>query len=422
MPGYVEDRWYKKGPNGRRNVRTDLYGKGKRYKVTGVPGVRARSFPDGEKAAADRFLSHLLSEQLEHGDAFDPARGEILLEDYIESEWWPHRTSDPLSLVSIRTRVNHIVRELGSYRLKQIKTPHLREFLKTLSQKVGPGTALDIWNCLAAIMQAAVDDERIRKNPCKTGSLTLPTRPRRKARAWPRERVLAIRAGLPERYRPMVDVASCAGLRLGEVLGLTEEDLDEAAGVIHVRRQVKAIGAKLVFAWPKNDKVREVPAPPNVFEALKLHVKEHPPVAVTLPWGDPAPPANEREAEERAPQTHQLLFTSAEGKGVRQNVFTQYAWKPALAAAGVIPPPIEVRVGKAKETRLKYVAAREYGFHSLRHTFASVMLDSGQPITAVSKWMGHANPAITLRIYAHMMPDADGRGRAAMQKWIEDQS
>jgi integrase len=39
---------------------------------------------------------------------------------------------------------------------------------------------------------------------------------------------------------------------------------------------------------------------------------------------------------------------------------------------------------------------------------------------AVSKWLGHADPSITLRIYAHMMPEADGRGRSAMQSWFEN--
>jgi hypothetical protein len=38
---------------------------------------------------------------------------------------------------------------------------------------------------------------------------------------------------------------------------------------------------------------------------------------------------------------------------------------------------------------------------------------------SVSKWLGHADPSITLRIYAHMMPEADGRGRTAMQNWFE---
>jgi integrase len=70
----------------------------------------------------------------------------------------------------------------------------------------------------------------------------------------------------------------------------------------------------------------------------------------------------------------------------------------------------------------KYAESRENGFHALRHTFASVQLDAREPIVAVSKWLGHENASITLRIYAHMMPEADGRGRSAMQAWFEGSS
>ncbi|MFC9619513.1 hypothetical protein ACFTXM_05820 [Streptomyces sp. NPDC056930] len=56
----------------------------------------------------------------------------------------------------------------------------------------------------------------------------------------------------------------------------------------------------------------------------------------------------------------------------------------------------------------------------MRHTYASVQLDARESVVSVSKWLGHADPAITLRVYAHFMPEADGRGRAAMDAWFED--
>jgi integrase len=45
-------------------------------------------------------------------------------------------------------------------------------------------------------------------------------------------------------------------------------------------------------------------------------------------------------------------------------------------------------------------------------------LDARESVVAVSKWLGHSDPSITLKIYAHMMPEADGRGRAAMDAWF----
>ena len=43
------------------------------------------------------------------------------------------------------------------------------------------------------------------------------------------------------------------------------------------------------------------------------------------------------------------------------------------------------------------------GIHSMRHTHASQLLSRGVPIPTVSKRLGHANPSITLRLYAHAL-------------------
>lgn len=53
---------------------------------------------------------------------------------------------------------------------------------------------------------------------------------------------------------------------------------------------------------------------------------------------------------------------------------------------------------------------KECTFHTLRHTFATWQLEQGTPVHEVSAMLGHASEAITLRIYAHVMP---GRGEAS---------
>lgn len=40
--------------------------------------------------------------------------------------------------------------------------------------------------------------------------------------------------------------------------------------------------------------------------------------------------------------------------------------------------------------------------HDLRHTFASILIREGADVVFVSRQLGHANPSITLRIYAHL--------------------
>lgn len=426
MAGYVEDRWFKKvyNPDTKKMVQvpTARHKVGKRYKVTGVPGVRARSFPDGQKAAADAWLVQV-QDELNKGEFIDPRDGNLLLREYVEKHWWPSRTGDPSTLEGLDRKVrNQILPYLGSSPLRQIKTESLRMWLKELDGVVSPGTAVVVWGVLKNILDHAVDDERIRKNPCRAKTVKAPVKPPNKARAWSRERVMAVQAALPAQYRILVDIGSGAGLRHGEALGLATEDVDFEAGVIHVRRQVRSVGGKLVFSLPKGNKTRVVPMSDYLAERLRKHVAAFPPAAVTLPWKDPSPPATKVEAKERAPQTHRLLVTNSSASAVRANMWNEHYWKRALAAAGIIPEPEKVKRKTGRGSRLVYQAAHEHGFHCLRHTYASVQLDSRENPVAVSKWLGHADAAITLRVYGHFLPDADGRGRQAMDAWFASDS
>ena len=45
---------------------------------------------------------------------------------------------------------------------------------------------------------------------------------------------------------------------------------------------------------------------------------------------------------------------------------------------------------------------RSCGLHDARHTFASVLIAEGADVVYVSRQLGHADPAITLRVYAHL--------------------
>ena len=47
--------------------------------------------------------------------------------------------------------------------------------------------------------------------------------------------------------------------------------------------------------------------------------------------------------------------------------------------------------------------------HDLRHGAATMLLEAGEPVPAVSEYLGHANPAITMTIYAHAVPGASKR-------------
>ncbi|MFS8099383.1 tyrosine-type recombinase/integrase [Lentzea alba] len=49
--------------------------------------------------------------------------------------------------------------------------------------------------------------------------------------------------------------------------------------------------------------------------------------------------------------------------------------------------------------------------HALRHFYASVLLDAGESIKALAEWLGHADPAFTMRVYTHLLPSSSDRTR-----------
>ncbi|WP_328887175.1 hypothetical protein [Streptomyces sp. NBC_00316] len=65
---------------------------------------------------------------------------------------------------------------------------------------------------------------------------------------------------------------------------LAVDDVDFAAGVVHVVRQVKLFAGRQVFALPRGGKTRTVPLPESVARSLEQHIAQQPPTGVSLPW------------------------------------------------------------------------------------------------------------------------------------------
>lgn len=399
MAGYIEDRWIKKtkDPVTERREKTARYGKGKRYKVAGIPGVRDRSFDVLEDAKA--WLRRTATDE-ERGEFVDPRDGSITLANYIATHWAPGRGGAPKTQdgQERRTRL-HIVPHLGELPLRNIAATDLRAFITTLGSTV---SSIDyqrgILSELSSILEAAVDDKRLVRNPMRAKSVRWPKSPRERRDAWPMATALRVRDAINSRNRIAVVVGLGCGLRQGEVFGLSPEDIDYERGVLHVRRQVQAIHGRLYFALPKGKKVRTVDMPRAVAEELKRHIEACPPVVVELPWGKPGGP--EKKVS--------LLLTTRFGNAIAVNTWNTYTWKPALAKAGVIPP----RAEGAKSWQ--WAAAPKDGFHVLRHTYASIMLEAGESVVTLARWLGHSSPAITLGYYAHFMPEAGSKGRGTL--------
>ncbi|MDT0308040.1 site-specific integrase [Streptomyces sp. DSM 44917] len=401
MAGHIQDRWYKDitDPQGKTiRVKTSRHGTGLRYRAryTGPDGTeKSKSFPDRQRRQAEQWLAHTRAD-MERGHYIDPKNARTTFRQYAE-KWLASQTTDMATRDAVERRLRlHAFPYIGTRPLGTFQPAHMRAWTRELEDAGIPGSyGHVIYGNVRAVLSAAVDDGYLTRNPCDAQSVRPPAAEPKRVVPWLPERVFAVRAALPEAFQPMTDVAGGCGLRQGEVFGLAVDALDFATDTLRVVRQVKLIRGKPVFAPPKCDKERDVPLPAAIGEALRAHMKAHKPVAVTLPWKRPDGP----------PVTARLLFTGREGRAIRRNDFNVHAWKPALVAAGVIP---ERAPGE------RHQAAREHGMHALRHFYASVLLDAGESIKAVSEYLGHADAAMTLRVYAHLMPSSAERTRKAV--------
>jgi integrase len=289
-----------------------------------------------------------------------------------------------------------VLPRIGARPIGTFQPAHIRELTSALEKtKLSSSYQRDIFTTVRAVLTAAVDDGLLATNPCSARSVTTPKPEPRRVVPWTAERVLAVRAGLDERYRAMADLGSGCGMRQGEIFGLAVDALDFENDNLRVVRQVKLLKGRPVFAPPKGGKLRQVPLPASVATRLRQHMQNFPPTDVTLPWLNLDGPE----------VSHQLLFVGAAGSVLRRTHFDTYHWKPALVVAGVLSPP---QPGK------RHAVAREHGMHALRHFYASVLLDAGENIRALSEYLGHADPGFTLRIYTHLMPTSRSRTRKAV--------
>ena len=211
---------------------------------------------------------------------------------------------------------------------------------------------------LSACLATARREGLIRHNP--TADATLPHRPRldeeqeEDRRALSREQLAAFLAVVHPRYRLLFEFAARTGLRASELLGLDGRHLklDGDSPCVRVRqryRRGKVGPIKTKYAR------RDVPLAADLVDRLRALR-----VAADVP-----------------------VFGSTIGSRLdRDNVL-----------ARVIKPA-------AQE-----IVAPWAGWHTFRHTCASILFDGGRNAVQVQRWLGHHSPSFTLNTYVHLLDE-----------------
>ena len=157
------------------------------------------------------------------------------------------------------------------------------------------------------------------------------------------------------------------GMRLGEALGLKWDDVNLVEGRLVVQRTlVRHPGRGLLFAPPKTEKSRRTIYLSEVARQSLLHHRQ----------GEPG-----RRAQSQDWMESGLVFTNARGGPVESGGINR-ALTRELQAAGM--PHIRV--------------------HDLRHTVASILLESGVHPKIVQELLGHSTIRLTLDTYSHLTP------------------
>lgn len=184
---------------------------------------------------------------------------------------------------------------------------------------------------------------RVKENPKERGTLTI-----QELKA-----LITIEDVAPQVYAGVLLGALC-GLRIGECLGLTWEDVDEKQGILNIRQAFNPLeGVK----HPKWNSVRQVPAPEVVLQALR-RCRE------TAPWESP---------------TFILWNTRTPHRPVGRDT-VQRGFMQMLH-----------RIGIDEAQRVE----RNLTFHGLRHTYVSLSRAAGVPDFIVQRIVGHKSVEMT---------------------------
>lgn len=155
------------------------------------------------------------------------------------------------------------------------------------------------------------------------------------------------------RFFALVRLIHYTGLRVGEALELELRDLVWEAGYVDVRRSKTPSGIRNAM-MPSDPERRE-----ELWDAMQKW----------LEWREEIEPESD------------LVFVSRTGAPLAYNSVNRSFMR------------ISERAGLKDGMTA----------HTLRHTYASVLLSKGAPLTGVAKQLGHKNPDITARVYSHVI-------------------
>lgn len=253
----------------------------------------------------------------------------------------------------------HLLPTFSERPLSSITTAQVRAWRTACLARTGEPTVVKAYQILRAILNT-VDDELIRRNPCRikgADTYDVPERP-----VLTVAEVYAVADAIAPRYRLLVLLAAFTSLRFGELASLRRRDVDTANGVLMVRRSQAEMQTGALFdKAPESDAgVRPVAFPTELLVDVESHLDSF-----------------------AGPGRDGYVFLGPQGGQLRRSNFRD-DWIKARAKAGI---------------------TADVHFHDLRHT-GNTLAAAGSSLRELMTRMGHSTSRAAL-IYQHMVNDRD---------------
>jgi len=286
----------------------------------------------------------------------------------------------------------HIVPTIGRKRLNALSPADVRKLLNDKTNAgLAPRTVSYVRAVLRSALSQAVRDGLLQRN---VAALAKPPRiPRSEVKALsPVEANKLLATARGDRLRAVWVIALSLGLRRSELLGLSWSGIDLERRTLRVARGVQRVDGHLVLDELKSaTSHRTLPLPHVVVEALEVHRTRQ---------------ANERLVAGRAWQDCDLVFCTEIGTPLDPRNLNR-SFRALLIRAGVGVDPVETADGRTGwTTRVR--------LHDLRHSCASFLLSQGASPRVVMEVLGHSGIAVTMNMYAHVLPTLLGDAMAGM--------
>lgn len=369
-------------PDERKLVRTKtpgVYRRGRSYIVIYRAGGRqrkefARTLDEARRIKRERETDRDRGELQE--------RTTITLRTYLE-EWveryrgqgrrgFREGTRDEYRRLLERYAYKHFPEKL---RLTDVTPYRLARFVDWLCDEVAQGKRLSdstVANAAIPVRAALATAQReglIRHNPAV--KLALPHREQIReddedeVKTLSRKQVRQLLAHAPEEHRLLLEVLASCGLRVSEAIALQRRHVQVDGAKPHLKIRRAIVKRRVEPPKTKHGR-RDVPLAAGLAERLCRHLAGLPAGAETL------------------------VFSAAGGSALDPDNLRSRMLKPLVRKIG----------------------APWAGFHTLRHTYASLQLAHGVNIVQLSRVLGHHSPAFTLSVYTHLLP---GEGAPALE-------